>query len=72
MFQIVLQQLLEDKQRTNRVVTYAAFTNQDVYGTITKCYDVFMQEWQGDPNDTSLAMEVTDGIYVQMGVELGL
>ena len=63
MFQIVLQQLLEDQQRSNRVVAYSIFTNQAIYGAVTKAYDVFMKDWTGDPNDTSLAIEVTDGIY---------
>lgn len=64
MFQIVLQQLLEDQQRSNRVVSYALCHNLPVYGAVLELYNLFTKSWEGDLNDTTLALQITDGIYL--------
>jgi hypothetical protein len=73
MFDIVFKQLLEDQQRSDRSILYAQHLGNPMYGAISQAYDVFTKNL--DPEylaDTTNAISITDGIYVQMGVELGL
>lgn len=63
MFNIVLQHSLEDSQRSNRVVAYALCHNLPIWGAVSQLYDLFTKDWEGDLNDTTLALEITDGIY---------
>lgn len=63
MFQIVVQQTLEDKQRSDRMVAYAVFYNMAIWAATQQVYDLFLKDWTGDINDLSLAIQITDGMY---------
>lgn len=63
MFNIVLQQSLEDIQRSNRVVAYALCKNLPIWAAMQQLFNLFTKNWEGDLNDTTLAIDITDGIY---------
>ena len=63
MFNIVLQQTFEDQQRSDRFLLYRASTGAPIMGAMQQLYDLFTKDWEGDINDTTLAIQITDGIY---------
>ena len=73
MFEAVLKLLIEDKQRSDRTILYSQLINQAIYGSVDFIYSNFIKDIEPEYiADTTNAISITDGIYVQMGVELGL
>ena len=73
MFDIVSLQFRVDQLKSDRYISYTQFKGTPLEGALQQAYDVFTKDL--DPEylaDATNAISITDGIYVQMGVELGL
>lgn len=72
MFDIVLMNLIEDKTTSDRTIALCNQNDAPIKKTIFDSYNTFIASYTGDLNELSNAAEVTEGVYNQMGVELGL
>lgn len=73
MYEIVSLNFRVDQLRSDRYIAYTQFKEMTLEAALSQAYDVFTKNL--DPEylaDTTNAISITDGIYVQMGVELGL
>ena len=72
MFDIVLMNLVENKDSSDRIIALCNLTEKPIRKTIYDSYQTFISSYTGDLNELSNAAEVTEGVYAQMGVELGI
>ena len=73
MYEIVSLNFRQDQLRSDRYISYTQFKGVPLEAALSQAYDVFTKELDAEYlADLTNATSITDGIYAQMGVELGL
>lgn len=64
MFNLVAQLLLEDQQRSDKVVTYAQTNTMPIWGALTQLYSIATKDYTPEQlEDLSNGIIIADEIY---------